>query len=296
MRITFVGLASITDPGLVLPVIAAAIGERDINNRGLPRRSATLLQNRRLLLVLDNLEQVIAAAPEIAALLAETTALTILATSRVPLRIAGEQEYLVPPLALPDTTSPSAADLRDVPAVALFVERAQTVRAGFALDDGNAAAVADVCRRLDGLPLAIELAAARSKVLSPPALLARLSPGLELLTGGPRDQPARLQTMAAAIAWSYDLLTPAEQALVRRLAVFAGGFMLDAAERVMGDGSWVTQGRLGTGRCDSRARFPNPQIPDLPNPSLRSTVSSRWSTAVCSGRSIPHPASRGSGC
>lgn len=154
-----------------------------------------------------------------------------LVTSRVPLRVSGEHEFPVPPLEIPGSDL-GAAELAANPAVALFVARAAAVRPTFGLESGNAAAVGEVCRRLDGLPLAIELAAARSKVLAPAALLARLGQGLDLLSGGPRDQPERQQTLRAAIAWSHDLLTAEERTLFRRLAVFSGGFTLDAAERV----------------------------------------------------------------
>jgi predicted ATPase/DNA-binding CsgD family transcriptional regulator len=220
-EIAVVSLAPISDPRLVLPTVAQALGVREAPNRPLIDQLTLALGERRRLLVLDNLEQVVAAAPEVATLLDACPRLTILATSRVPLRISGEQEYSVPPLGLQA-------------AVALFVERARAARPDFALTDAIASAVADVCRRLDGLPLAIELAAARAKVLSPQALLVRLSDRLRLLTGGPRDLPARQRTLRDAVAWSHDLLTPEEQALFRRLAVFAGGFTLEAAEHVTG--------------------------------------------------------------
>jgi predicted ATPase/DNA-binding CsgD family transcriptional regulator len=229
--VAFVALAPISDPALVLPAIARAVGLREEGGGLHSTRLAYALNGRRLLLLLDSFEQVVAAAPPVAELLAASDAVKMLVTSRTPLHVGGEQEFAVTPLGLP-SLSPSLPELISNPAVALFVQRASSVKVDFALDEENAQAVADICRRLDGLPLAIELAAARSKVLSPPALLARLSPGLELLTGGPQDQPMRLRTMRAAIAWSYDLLEDDEQVLFRRLAVFAGGFTLETAAMV----------------------------------------------------------------
>jgi predicted ATPase/DNA-binding CsgD family transcriptional regulator len=230
--VAFAALASVADPVLVLPTVARAVGVREAGGHALADRLAHALSGSRMLLVLDNFEQVAVAAPAVAALLAASHGLKVLVTSRVPLHVLGEQEFAVPPLELPAATPAAPADLAATAAVALFVQRARAVRPGFVLDAANAGSVADVCRRLDGLPLAIELAAARSKVLSPSALLARLVAGLGLLTGGLHDQPARLRTMRAAIAWSHDLLTAEEQALFRRLAVFSGGFTLDAAEAV----------------------------------------------------------------
>ena len=192
---------------------------------------------RAFLLVLDNFEQVLAAAPVVADLLGACPRLKILVTSREILHLYGEQAYLVPPLALPDLARlPPLGELEQVEAVRLFVDRAHAADAGFVLTDANAPAVAAICARLDGLPLAIELAAARSAMFAPPMLLARLERRLPLLTGGPRDLPPRLRTMRDAIAWSYDLLSPDEQRCFRRLAVFAGGFAVAAAEAVAGDG------------------------------------------------------------
>ena len=169
-------------------------------------------------------------APIVAELLTACPELKVMVTSREPLHVEGEQEFPVPPLALPAGDDPggsagrrrrSLVELERCEAIALFVQRARAVQPGFTLTDENAPVVAEICARLDGLPLAIELAAAQVKVLSPTALLARLATRLTLLTGGARNLPARLQTMRAAIAWSYDLLTPTEQALFRRLSVFA---------------------------------------------------------------------------
>ena len=226
----FVSLAAITDPAHVAPTLAAALAMLDGDGPLLTRLQAGL-RERDLLVILDNFEHVLAAAPIAAELLLGCPRLTILATSREPLRLTVEQHYPVLPLALPalDRRQPVAA-LAAAPAVQLFVERARARVPGFTLTDANGPAVAAICTRLDGLPLAIELAAARSGVLPPAALLGRLAHRLGLLTGGARDQPARLRTMRDAIAWSYDLLPEDEQRLFRRLAVFTGGFGLDAAE------------------------------------------------------------------
>jgi predicted ATPase/DNA-binding CsgD family transcriptional regulator len=233
--VAFVPLATVTDPDLVASAIARALGIRESFDRSAVAVLVADLRDRRLLLVLDNLEQVLAAAPVVADLLACCPGLTVLATSRAVLRLSGEHTVPVPPLALPADGRPqSAADLVDVAAVRLFVARAHAVAPDFALTDAFAPAVAAICRRLDGLPLAIELAAAWTRTLAPAALLARLERRLPLLTGGPRDQPARLQTMRDAIGWSHDLLPQEEQALFRRLAVFTGGFTLAAAEAVCG--------------------------------------------------------------
>jgi predicted ATPase/DNA-binding CsgD family transcriptional regulator len=233
--LTVVALAAIVDPDLVLPAIAHALGLRETGERPVETVLADFLRPRRTLLVLDNLEQVLPVAPRLARLLAECPALLILATSRAALRVSGEQEYPLAPLTLPSPDhddTPLAAN----PAVALFVQRAQAARHSFALTESNGPVIAEICRRLDGIPLAIELAAAWSKVLSPHALLARLSQRLDLLTGGPRDAPTRLRTMRDAIAWSYDLISPDHQTLFRRLSVFSGSFSLDAADAVGGQG------------------------------------------------------------
>jgi predicted ATPase/DNA-binding CsgD family transcriptional regulator len=231
----FVGLAPISDPALVAPAIAKVLGVHEAGDEPLVARLETYLSDRRLLLLLDNFEQVVEAAPPVAALLGACPGLKALVTSRVRLRVSGEREYPVPPLTLPTLEALSTAnEATDSEAVRLFVDRALAVRPDFALTAENAPAVAEICRRLDGLPLAIELAAARVKVLSPPALLARLERRLPLLTGGGQDMPARQQTMRAAIGWSHDLLAPEEQVLFRRLAIFVGGFTLEAAESIVG--------------------------------------------------------------
>ena len=231
----FVELAPIRDPDLVLPTIAQTLGLREAGDQSLSDRLRAYLQERRLLLVLDNFEQVLNAAPQLGALLVACPDLKILVTSRAPLHVRGEQECPVLPLALPDPRHlPAPTELSRIAAIALFLSRARAVKPDFALTEANASSVAAICQRLDGLPLAIELAAARVSLFSPAELLARLERQLPLLTGGPRDQPARLRTMRNAIAWSHDLLTPAEQALFRRLSVFVGGATLEAAEAVGG--------------------------------------------------------------
>jgi non-specific serine/threonine protein kinase len=233
--VRFVDLTPLSDPDLVAPAVATALGLRDIGDAPLTARLAAFLRDMHLLLVLDNFERVTAAAPLVAELLAGSRGSKVLVTSRVRLRLSAERAWPVPPLALPDRGDATTLDaLADADAVRLFVARAEAVEPDFALTAANATAVAGVCRTLDGLPLAIELAAAWTKVLPPPTLLARLERRLPLLTGGPRDGPTRHQTMRDAIAWSYGLLTPNEQALFRRLAVFAGGCTLAAAEAICG--------------------------------------------------------------
>jgi non-specific serine/threonine protein kinase len=228
-----VSLAAIRDPTLVVSAIAHTLGVREAGNQGLLDTLQGILCAQRALLVLDNFEQVIEAAPLVTDLLTSCPTLTVVVTSRMPLRVQGEQEFHVTPLALPDPArAPPPTELASVPAVALFLQRTRAVRPDFALSAANAPMIAEICTRLDGLPLALELAAARLKVLSPAALLARLADRLSVLTGGMRDAPARQQTLRNTIAWSYDLLMPAEQALFRRLAVFAGGCTLTAAAAV----------------------------------------------------------------
>jgi excisionase family DNA binding protein len=229
-----VGLAALADPALVLPTIAQALGVREGGGR-LVERLGALLGERELLLVVDNLEHLIESAPRLVDLLAACPRLTILATSRVVLRLSGEQVYPVLPLDLPDATRPLGIDdLVQLGAIDLFVQRAQAADPSFVLTSESASAVAEIVRRLDGLPLAIELAAARLRFLSPLSLLGHLSDRLRLLTGGARDLPTRQRTMRDTIAWSHDLLTSAEQVLFRRLAVFAGGCTLEAMEAVTG--------------------------------------------------------------
>jgi predicted ATPase len=231
--VVFVSLAALSDPALVLTTVARALGLTEQGSQPVQGRLATFLRHKHLLLVIDNFEHVATAAPELAPLLAACASLRLLLTSRAPLRLQGEHRYAVPPLALPDLRHlPPLEALSQVPAVALFVWRAQAALQDFALTPTTAPAVAAICVRLDGLPLAIELAAAQLVVLPPAALLARLAQPLQVLTGGPQDLPARQQTLRATIAWSYSLLSEAEQALFRRLAVFAGGATLAAVEAV----------------------------------------------------------------
>jgi predicted ATPase len=230
----WVSLAAVSDPALVVPAIATPLGVREVSGEPLVETLGEHLRTRQTLLLLDNLEQVIAAAPLVTRLLDAAPGLRVLATSRAPLRLRAEHEVPVDPLPLPATTTrddPLAA-AQASPAVQLFVERAQAVKPGFTLDESNASAVGAICRRLDGLPLAIELAAARVRVLPPKQLLARLDQRLTLLTGGSRDLPARQQTLREAIAWSHDLLNADEQTLFARLAVFSGGCTFEAAEAV----------------------------------------------------------------
>ena len=227
--IALVELAPVRDPALVPAAVAAALGVPDRGPRPLRESLVSALGERELLLVLDNYEHVLAAAPLVADLLGHCPRLCVLATSRAPLGLAGERLWAVAPLALPAEGHPGP-DFG--PAVTLFVARAHDVAADFRLSEANAATILAICRRLDGLPLAIELAAARMRLLPPAALLARLDQRLALLTRGTRDLPARQRTMQDAIAWSYDLLAPAEQRLLQRLAVFAGGFTLEAVEAV----------------------------------------------------------------
>jgi predicted ATPase/class 3 adenylate cyclase len=229
----FVALAPITDPGLVLATIAQALEMRDVGGRPILDSLKDYLRHRTLLLVLDNFEQVLSAASAVGELLGTSSGLKVLVTSRAPLELRGEQELPVPPLDLPDPRRfPSLDALIRYAAVALFVERATAIRPDFVVTDENARAVAEICVRLDGLPLAIELAAARTRLLSPQAMLARLERRLPLLTGGAQDLPSRQRTLRDAIAWSYDLLTPDEQHLFRQLGAFVGGFTLDAAESI----------------------------------------------------------------
>lgn len=232
----FVALAPITDPGLVASTIAQSLGIPETPRRSIIASLKDYLQTKSLLLLLDNFEQVINAAPFVAELLSECRNIKILATSREGLHIRGEREYPLLPLELPNLTQiPSPESLSQYAAVQLFIQRANAVKPNFKITNETARAVAEICYRLDGLPLAIELAAARIKLLSPRLMLARLEHRLEFLTGGRRDLPARQQTLRNAIAWSYDLLNENEQALFRRLSIFVGGCTLEAVEAVAGD-------------------------------------------------------------
>jgi predicted ATPase len=231
----FVPLAPISDPALVPSAIASVIGITDTPNQPPMTTLQHMLRDRHLLLILDNFEHVLAAAPCVSELLAAAPHLKVLATSREPLHLYGEQEYAVPPLALPDLEHTDSQILTACESTALFVQQARSVRADFELTEDNAVAVATICVRLEGLPLAIELAAARIKVLPPRTLLARLNHKLETLTGGAHDLPVRQQTLHNTIAWSYNLLNAAEKALFGRLSVFRGGCSLEAIELVCSD-------------------------------------------------------------
>jgi non-specific serine/threonine protein kinase len=227
--VCFVGLATISDPRLVTSTIAQAFGLAHDGRlsplEGLKRH----LSDRHLLLILDNFEQVLGAAVDIAELVAACSRLRVLVTSRAPLRVLAERELPVPPLELPSLSGGPADAATECESVRLFVERARAVDAGFELGEDNAWAIVDICRRVDGLPLAIELAAARTRLLDPGAMLARLERRLHFLTDGAQDAPTRQQTLRNTITWSYDLLDAQGQALFRRLAVFVGGFSLEAA-------------------------------------------------------------------
>jgi predicted ATPase/DNA-binding SARP family transcriptional activator len=220
----FVDLAPLDDAALVLPAVAEALGVQQAGAAPLADELRAYLAARALLLVLDNFEHVIEAAPALALLLGAAPRVKLLATSREALRLRAEHEHTVPPL-------------NRYHAVEFFAARARAVRPDFELDETNAAAATSICARLDGLPLAIELAAARVRLLPPAQILARLYDSLSLLTGGARDLPARHQTLHAAIRWSYDLLGDDERRLFRRLAVFASGSMLEAVHAVCGDGA-----------------------------------------------------------
>ncbi len=231
--VVFVDLAPVADPQRLVAAIVQALPARERPRRPTFDLLVASLRRRRMLLVLDNIEHLLPARTQIGALLEACPDLKALATSRAAVRVSWEHQLPVHPLPTPDPQRlPAAAQLADYPAVELFIDRARAVRPGFALDEHNAPAVAEICRRLDGLPLAIELAAARINVLSPQAMLDRLDRQLDLLTVGPADLPERHRTLRGALAWSYDLLRPNEQAVLRRLGVFVDGVALDAAEAV----------------------------------------------------------------
>lgn len=227
----FVALADATSTELVVSKIARELEIRESGNQPILETLKRYLADKEILLLLDNFEQVMVAAGVVAELLANSPRLNVLATSRTLLNLRGEYDFPVPPLALPKLTpSVSLDDLRQNGAISLFVDRARAASPRFALSDDNAPTVAEICCRLDGLPLAIELAAARVRLLSPEALLARLSDRLKLLTGGARDLPLRQQTLRSTIDWSYELLGQEEKTLFARLSIFVGGFTLEAAE------------------------------------------------------------------
>jgi predicted ATPase/Tfp pilus assembly protein PilF len=233
----FVSLATITDAKLVPPTIARPLGVKESAEQPLMETLKSYLHSKHLLLILDNFEQVLEGTPVVGELVGACPRLKVLATSRTSLRLYGEQEYPVPPLALPDPRAlPPVKVLTQYEAVKLFVERARAVKADFEVTNENAPAVAEICARLDGLPLAIELAAARVRMLPPQALLRRLGNRLKLLKGGPRDLPTRQQTLRGTIDWSYELLTEEEKTLLGRLSVFSGGRTLEAIEEICDSG------------------------------------------------------------
>src|SRR5712691_11176993 len=231
--ISFVNLTPISDAELVVPTIAQTLGVKESPTRSIVEQLQAFLQEKLLLLVLDNFEQVVSAACILSDLLARCSHLKLLVTSRTVLHLAAEHAFAVPPLSLPDLNHlPDLVTLSQYEAVALFIARAQALQPEFQVSNASAPAVAEICTRLDGLPLAIELAAARIKLLPPPALLARLDQRLTVLTSGLRDAPARQQTLRKTIEWSYQLLDADEQRLFRRLSVFVGGCTLQAIEAV----------------------------------------------------------------
>jgi predicted ATPase/class 3 adenylate cyclase len=228
----FVALETFAERSPAAVAIGQAVGTRAGAERDPEEALIEELATRQLLLILDNFEQLIGVAPLVGRMLGAAHQLRVVVTSRIPLHLSGEQEYPVAPLPVPNSGEQGIEDLGRIDAVALFVARARLIRPDFHLTDDNASAVAGICRRLDGLPLAIELAAARIKIFSPPMLLARLETSLPLLGGGSVDLPARQRTLRGAIDWSYQLLSPEEQALFRRLSVFSGGWTVEAAEQV----------------------------------------------------------------
>jgi predicted ATPase len=252
----FVALAPISERALVLPAVAQALGLPEATRGSVEDPLLDHLRGKRLLLVTDNFEQVLEGAAEVGMLLTSTEAVHVLATSREPLGLSGEREYPVPPLGLPDPAHlPAIERLSQYESVSLFVERATAVQPAFRVTNENAPAVAEICTRLDGLPLAIELAAARVKILSPQAMLARLGRALPLLEGGSRDLPQRQRTLRDAIAWSYDLLDEPERRLFARLAAFVGGFSLEAVEAVGNTGE-----ELGLDTFDGVASLSNKSL------------------------------------
>ena len=234
-RAAFVPLAAVRNPAFVAPAIAEALGLSDVTARDLPKRAGVACDGQPTLLVLDNFEQILDAAALVSDLLASAGSVRVLVTSRAPLRVRGEREYAVGPLALDvDSAAASPADVARAPAVRLFLERVRGVRPDFRLTSGNGATVVQICRRLDALPLALELAAPWLKVLTPDDLLLRLSQDVLMSAAGPRDLPERQQTMNATIAWSYHLLPPGEQRVFRRLGALPGRFPIEAAAAVLG--------------------------------------------------------------
>ncbi len=264
----WVPLASIFDPELVLPTIGAALGLADSGSRPVGQRVIEHMREKRALFVIDNFEQVLPAAGSIAEILRAARGVKAIVSSRAPLRVYGEREFPVPPLGVPDRSSRADPErLSQYESVRLFIDRAVAVKPDFRITNDNAPAVAEICARLDGLPLAIELAAARVKLLPVAAMLARLEHSLAMLSGGARDLPERQRTLRGAIAWSHDLLAPVTRRLFEHLAVFVGGASLDEIEAVCGPdddlgidilegvGALVDQSLLRQREADGDARF-----------------------------------------
>jgi predicted ATPase len=228
----FVSIAAVTDAREVMTTVATTLDLGEAHGRTSIEALIAVIADQRMLLVLDNLEQVLDAAGEIATLVSRCPALQVVATSRAPLKVGPETEFALPPLELPALDDRALEAIASCPSIALFVQRAEKVKPGFALSAGNVSAIAAICRQLDGLPLALELAAARVRILEPAVLLQRLDRALDLLTTGDRDLPLRQRTLRTTISWSYSLLTPSEQRLLRGLSVFREGWTLEAMEQV----------------------------------------------------------------
>jgi predicted ATPase/class 3 adenylate cyclase len=234
--VAFVSLADVLDPDDFVPALAAALDVKEAEERSIRQGVVALIGDKTALLLLDNMEQIVGVAADVAQIVQSCPNLRIVATSRTPLRIAAEREYPLPTLDVPDVGQKDVAgSLMDYSATALFIERARTAKSNFEVTPENARAIADICRRLDGLPLALELAAARLRILSPQALNDRLGDALNVLTSGPRGVPERHQTLRATIEWSHSLLTQPDQKLFRGMAVFVGGCTVDDFEAVCGD-------------------------------------------------------------
>ena len=243
--IYFVPLAPVSDPDQVMFTLAQTLELKEAGEQSLPGLLKAFLRDKHCLLLLDNFEQVMAAAPRLSDLLTDCPQLKILVTSRAALRIWGEYEFPVSPLAMPDLKRlPDLETLSQYAAIALFIQSAHAIKPNFQLTKANARALAEICVRLDGLPLAIELAAARIKLLPPHALLGRLEHRLQILTTGVKNMPARQQTLRNTIAWSYNLLDASEQQLFRRLSIFVGGCTLEAAEAVCNRANDIAMGVL----------------------------------------------------
>ncbi len=235
--IFFVSLAPLPEPAMVIPTVARTLGIFADDSESAVQRLAAALDQQRALIIVDNLEHVIGASLDLRRLVDAAPNIKLLVTSRRAMRVSGEQEFSLASLPLPDSGSALMEEMRQSPAVQLFVDRAIAANPGFALTPENAGAVIEICYRLDGLPLAIELAAARTKMLTPQALAARLTGRLQILTAGPRDAPLRQQTLRETVRWSYDLLTPFQKMIFRRMAVFGGGATLEAIGAVAGHGA-----------------------------------------------------------